>query len=141
MKGGDNSMPTLGNCAGVGVEIRNCRHHWALVVLPTSPRSSSVLVVGRNCERVGFAEKSSQAWGGVGIRFRTWTVTPRVPAISPHVTAGSLQTQRVSVRVDLPVLMEQGAVPTRSGNARFSVFNHSTNPARNVGPRIKIKYD
>ena len=87
-------MPTLGNCAGVGVEIPELPTPLgtgSLVLVPTEPLG---LGVRKDCERVGFAEKSSQAWGGVGIRSRTWTATPRVPAISPHVTAGSLQTQR-----------------------------------------------
>jgi len=74
------------------------------------------LVARRDCERVGFAEKSSQAWGG-GVQVPYLDSDATCPRDQPTCDSGEFTNTRVSVRVDLPELMEQGAVPTRSGNA------------------------
>ena len=84
------------------------------------------------CERVGFAEKSSQAWGGGGDQVPYLESDATCPRDQPTCDSGEFTNKQVSVRVGFLGPMEQGAVPTRSGSVRFPACIHNTNPAWNV---------
>ena len=130
-------MPTLGDCAGVGVEILELPTPLgtgSLAHFPSEPLGLGCREKLRACR---FCRKIKPGLGGGGDQVSHLDSDATCPRDQPTCDSGEFTNIKVSVRVEPPGLMEQGAVPTRSGNA-FSLLNLSTNPAWNVGPSIKI---
>ena len=110
-------MPTLGNCAGVGVEIPELPTPLgtgSLVLVPSEPLGLGCKERLRACR---FCRKIKPGLGGGGDQVPYLDSDATCPRDQPTCDSGEFTNTRVSVRVDLPELMEQGAVPTRSGNA------------------------
>ena len=130
-------MPTLGNCAGVGVEIPELPTPLGTEGLARFSSEPLGLGCREELRACRFCRKIKPGLGGGGDQVSHLDSDATCPRDQPTCDSGEFINTKVSVRVDPPELMEQGAVPTRSGNA-FSLLNHSTNPAWNVGPSIKI---
>jgi hypothetical protein len=134
-------MPTPGNCAGVGVEIPELPTPLgtgSLVPVPSEPLG---LGVRRDCERVGFAEKSSQAWGGVGDQVPCLDSDATCPRDQPTCDSGEFTKHKGECASGSSRIDGAGGGSDTLWKCPFPSFNHSTNPARNVGLRIKIKYN
>ena len=104
-------MPTLGNCAGVGVEIPELP--TPLCTEGLARFSSEPLGLGcreelRACR---FCRKIKPGLGGGGDQVSYLDSDATCPRDQPTCDSGEFTNTRVSVRVDLPELMEQGAVP------------------------------
>ena len=133
-------MPTLGNCAGVGVEIPELPTPLgtgSLVLVPSEPLGLGCKERLRACR---FCRKIKPGLGGGGDQVPYLDGDATCPRDQPTCDSGEFTNKEVSVRVGFLGPMDQGAVPTRSGSVRFPACIHNTNPAWHVGSVLLVRY-